>query len=120
MVVYQSTIELVLGFLSIVFQFCAAYFGYRIYMFNRMSKWWLALVFAFLIQGIRRVITLLSDLGTISPLEGNLAFADRVIMFVISALIVVGLWEMMHSFESFSLVESKVSDKLRSFAKKRR
>jgi hypothetical protein len=85
-------------------------FAFRIYKFNRLSKWWLALILAFLIQGIRRLITLYDDINLIS-ITNNLLI-DRSLMFIISILILIGLWAMMKNFENFDIIEKKVEKKL--------
>jgi len=103
-------IEITLGIFSIVLQLLAAYFGYRIYKFNRMSKWWLALVLAFIVQGIRRIFTTLADMGNSTFLFPS--FVDRALMFVISLLMVIGVWAMMKNFENFEVVEKQTKRKL--------
>jgi len=80
-----------------------------IYRFNRLSKWWIALILAFLVQGIRRGVQIYTDLG-----YGSLGVSlDRSLMLVISFLMVVGLWAMMKNFEQFDVVSSKVREKIK-------
>jgi len=111
----MDIINVILGSLAAIFQFVAAYFGYRIYKFNRLNKWWLALVLAFIVQGIRRIFTVFEDVG--SPLIASSAIFDRTLMFIISLLIVVGLWAMMKNFENFEVITGKISEKVKRFKK---
>ena len=103
---------LTLDALSVICQFLAVYFSYRIYNYKRLTKWWLALVLGFLIQGTRRALTLYEDIN-LSEIS-NTILLDRMLMLVISSLILVGLWAMLKNFESFEFVEKKVKDKLKS------
>jgi hypothetical protein len=106
-------IILVLGILSIILQFLAAYFGYQIYKFNRMSKAWLLIIIAFLIQGVRRVITSYEDLSLISIT--NKVLIDRSLMFLISFFMAIGLLAMMNRFENFEVIDKETKKKVRSF-----
>lgn len=102
----------ILDVLAVILQLAAAWFAYRIYRFNRLSKWWLALVLAFCIQGLRRGFQGYIDLGygqNLSPI------LDRSLMFVISLLIVVGLFAMLKNFEGFEVVANKVRQKAKAF-----
>ena len=103
---------IILGFgvLSIILQFLTAYFGYRIYKFNRMSKWWLVLILAFLIQGVRRIITFYYDINLIS-ITNNILI-DRSLMFLISFFMAVGLLTMMKRFEKFEFIEKETKRKI--------
>jgi hypothetical protein len=101
-------LEILLGVFAVIFQFIAAYCGYKIYKFNRESKWWIALIVAFIIQGIRRIFTIFEDLDIIKQ---NLLL-DRSLMFLTSLLIVIGLWTMMKNFESFKILQHKIKKKL--------
>jgi len=76
-----------------------------------MSNWWLALVLTFIIQGIRSVFTFLDDAGMQSIFTKN-PILDRTLMFVISLLIVVGLWTLLRNFENFEIIEKNVKQKL--------
>lgn len=107
--VNQQFAYVFLGGFAILFQFLAAYFGYRIFKYNRLSKPWLALVFAFIIQGIRRLLTLFDDIGR--PLLTQSALLDRTLMFIISLLIVIGLYEMMKNFENFEVIKEQTRNK---------
>jgi len=97
---------MVLDAFAVLLQFGAAYFGYKIYRSNKLSKWWLALILAFLLQGIRRVFTLNTDivLSTITPD----IILDRLLQFIISALICIGLWSMKENFRKFDAVSKKL------------
>jgi len=100
---------IILDIFAVLFQLAAAYFAFRIYRFNRLSKWWIALIVAFLVQAVRRGIQIYSDLG-----YGSLGTSlDRSLMLLISVLMVMGLWAMMKNFEQFDIVSSKVKEKLK-------
>jgi prolipoprotein diacylglyceryltransferase len=107
----KLAIIIVLGILSVIFQFIAAFFAFRIYKFNRMGKGWLALVLAFLVQGtIRIVFNVFEDLSIVKQ---NLLM-DRGLMFITSLLILIGLWAMLKNFESFEFLEKKVKEKFKT------
>lgn len=101
----------IIDFLSMALQFAALYFAYRIYRFNRLSKGWLALICAFFIQGIRRGVTMIQDTKLVD-ISAGITF-DRALMFVISLLIVVGLWTMYKNFESFEVITKQIGKKLK-------
>jgi hypothetical protein len=109
----------VFDILSVLCQFAAVYFSYKIYTYNRLSKWWLALMVAFFIQGVRRAITFYEDLYL--SVVSNGILLDRTLMFVISMLIIVGLWAMLRNFESFEIVEKKTNQAIKEkFQKKKK
>jgi len=105
--------NVILGIFAAIFQFIAAFLGYKIYKFNRLNKWWLALIVAFIVQGIRRVFTIFEDAG--NPLITSNVLFDRTLMFIISLLIVIGLWAMIKNFESFDIVANKIKEKSKKF-----
>jgi len=100
---------LVLDILAVLLQLIASYIAFRIYKFNRLSKWWLALVLAFLVQAVRRGMQVSVDLS----LTSSNVFFDRIMMFAISLLMVIGLLAMMKNFENFDVVVNNVKSKLR-------
>jgi len=102
-----------LGVLSILCQFAAAYFGYKIYKCNRLGKWWLALVIAFVIQGVRRLLTTFDDYSALG-FSGDQVI-DRLFQFSISLLILIGLWCMLKNFQRFEVVEKQSKEKVASF-----
>lgn len=97
--------HILLDSLALILQLVAAYLAWRIYLFNKTNKWWLALVTAFFIQGIRRVFSLFEDANII----GSSLLLDRTLAFTISLLIVVGLWAMLRNFENFEVIKTKVN-----------
>lgn len=112
-----SLIELSLSAFSVVLQLIAAYLGYRIYCFTRLSKWWLAVVIGFILQAIRRIFTFLEDFGAVNI--PNTILIDRALMFLISLFMVIGLWIMLKNFENYDVVERQVKQKIQNFKKKR-
>lgn len=104
-----SFFVLTLDVLAVFLQLVAFYFAFKIYQFNRLSRWWLALVFAFLVQAVRRGMQVYSDFGG----RGSNIFFDRIMMFTISLLMVVGLIAMLKNFENFDVVAKNVRDKFK-------
>lgn len=96
---------IILGVLAFLLQVFAAWFAYRIWKFDRLSAWWLALVLAFLIQGVRRLLTLLEDSSQFS--FGSSVLFDRALSVVISLLIAIGLFAMLKRFESFEIISKE-------------
>jgi len=90
-----------LNCLALVFQLFAFYLAWRIYLYNKSNKWWLAFVFAFILQAVRRVFTLLEDMKVIE----QWLITDRVFAFTISLMMVIGLWAMLKNFENFTVIE---------------
>jgi hypothetical protein len=100
---------LALDGLAFVLQLAAAWLSYKIYKFNRLSKGWLAIVAAFLLQALRRLVQLYYDYsGDVL----NIVF-DRAVMLFISLLIFIGLWSMLNNFENFELVSFNLKSKIK-------
>ena len=94
---------------AIIFQLLAAWFAYKIYRFNRLSKWWLGLIIAFVFQALRRFFQAYTDWMGIS----SDPFFDRSLMFLISLFLVLGLWSMFKNFENFEIIEKNVKTKIK-------
>lgn len=108
---------LILDVISVIFQLLATIIAYKIYVFNKFNKWWLALVFAFFLQTIRRLVTSIEDFGIVSiPSYGD---ADRLLMVVISLFMFIGLYALWRSFNDFDLAKIKIDNKVKSFMKKK-
>lgn len=108
-VAFNNLLILVLDSLAVFLQLLAAWFGYSIYKFNRLSKGWLAIVVGFLIQAVRRAVQLYSDS------QGFVlnVILDRALMVIISLLIFIGLWSMLKNFENFEFVKDNVRRKIK-------
>ncbi len=106
---------MLLGAFSIVFQLSAAFIAYKIYRFDRISKWWLMIVFAFILMGVRRVFALWSDFSLVDV--SSAVLFDRSLAFLTSLLINIGLWSMLTSFRNFEVVAKRVRDKAKKFKK---
>jgi hypothetical protein len=89
-----------LDLLAVFFQFFAAYFGYRIYRMRKLSSGWLALVFGFILQGIRRFITFLTDANLLVLPDENFIIYERVFAVVISLFILVGIFSMLKDLKN--------------------
>ena len=111
----------ILEFIQIVVQFTAAYFSYVIYKYNRLCKAWLAVVVGLVLMAFRRVTALLIELSGAPTSTDPVRFLDRVLLpFAISVLLLWGLWSMKKNFESFEVVEKRVSEKVKSLNKPRK
>jgi hypothetical protein len=84
-----------LDLLAVFFQFFAAYLAYRIFVMRKLSAGWLALVFGFILQGVRRFITFLIDADYLVLPEENFLVFERVFAVVISLFILVGIFSML-------------------------
>ena len=58
---YTSTFNLITGIISIIGGVITTWLCYRIYKFNRVSKWWIAVIVAFILIIIRRFLGFASD-----------------------------------------------------------
>ncbi len=119
-----AEVTYILELIQIVVQFTAAYFSYVIYKYNRLYKAWLAVVVGLVLMAFRRVTALLIELSRAPASTDPVRFLDRVLLpFTISVLLLWGLWSMKKNFESFEVVEKRVSEKVKSlnkFRKKKR
>lgn len=112
-------ITLLLGIVQIVMQAFAAYFSYKIYLFNRINKVWLAVTFALIIMTFRRITAFMIEINYLSAFRGSIADLDRIILpTLISVLLLYGLWAMYKNFENYEVVEKKVRDKIKHFRKR--
>jgi hypothetical protein len=103
---------------QIIVQFVAAFFSYKIYTYNRLAKSWLAVVAALILMGFRRMTALLTQFNLIPDLEGSLLWLDKILLpFLISILLVWGIWSMKKQFESFRVIEDKMTEKVKLFSK---
>lgn len=100
---------------ALALQLMAAWFGYKIYRFNRLSTGWIALIIAFLIQVVRRIFQVYYDYVGVNI---DILF-DRILMFFISLLLVIGLWSMLKNFENFDLVQNNVDLKINRRVKRK-
>jgi hypothetical protein len=107
-------INSLLGIFQIVVQFVAAYFSYKIYLFNKENYGWISVTVALVLMSFRRITALLIGLKYISALGGWVALLDRLILpSIISLLLFGGLWSMLKNFENFRVIETKVKTKLK-------
>jgi hypothetical protein len=84
--------------LSIICQFLALYISYEIYKYDKFSKWWLAMILAFFLQFIRRVVSMYND-ANLSTFSSS-AILDRAFMFFISLFMLIGLWQILRYLET--------------------
>ncbi len=111
-----SKINLTIGILSLIIQFSAVYFAYKIYLFNRLGKGWISIIVAFIIMGLRRVTALLIELGFMPAYSGAIKTLDTLwLPFIITILIAIGIYSMLGNFENFEVVEKNLRNKLKKF-----
>ncbi len=103
---------------QIIVQFVAAFFAYKIYTYNRLAKPWLAVVAAFVLMGFRRMTALLTKFSLMPSLGSSLLWLDQVFLpFIISIFLVWGIWSMQKQFESFRVIEDRMTKKVKLFSK---
>lgn len=113
------------GILYIIFslgdfllQLAAAFFSWRIYTFHKLSKAWLLVPVGFIFMAMRRLLALSYAQGYFTDSVLSIQFIDSIIIpFVISVLLVFGIWAMYHSFQNFALTEKAVKEKVKEFKK---
>jgi PAS domain S-box-containing protein len=93
---------------SVILQFCAAFFAFRIVKFSRKALSWILISLALLLMAVRRAITFygLISGGTSCPVN----FYAELIALVISLLLVIGLFSIAPLFRR---VYSPASENLR-------
>jgi hypothetical protein len=97
-------------------QLTAAFFSYQIYTFHKLSKVWLAVPLGFIFMGIRRVLALSYTEGYFQDSILSIQFVDSILIpFIISLLLVFGIWAMYNNFQKFALVESSVKEKVKEY-----
>ena len=106
-------INLILGIFSIVAGAITAWLCYKIYQYNRLSRWWLAIVWAFILIIFRRLMGFLKDFQIFSDYIFLFKPTEYVLLVLISLLTVIGFWAMLKNFENFKVIDSKVKNKLK-------
>ncbi len=104
------------SFLDLALQLAAAYFSFKIYTFHKLSKVWLAVPLGFIFMGIRRTLAWSYVQGYFKDSVLSIQFVDSIfIPFVISLLLVFGIWAMYNNFQTFALVEKDVTKKVKEY-----
>ena len=112
---------LVLQLVSFIMSLFAIYFSYKIYQFNRLRKAWLAITVAMTFLSIRRFIGVLDLSNFVDGLPKIIDIIDRpIIPFITMTLLVIGLYSMKKSFETFDIVGKKVHEKISNLQKPRK
>ncbi len=88
--VFQQVALLVMLTASVILQFCAGFFAFRLTRFSRNNSAWIMISTALMLMAVRRVVTFfqLMEGEVIHPLD----FYAEIIAFVISLLMVAGLF----------------------------
>lgn len=102
--------------LDVALQIIAAFFAWKIYNFHQLSKVWLAVPLGFIFMAIRRILALSYAQGYFEDSVLSIQFVDSIfIPFIISLLLVFGIWAMYNNFAKFSLIEHEVKDKVKEY-----
>ena len=104
-----------LGGFSLVLLISATILAYKIYKFNRLSPWWLVLLSAFELEVLRQMLGIFTEINL--DAVSFEVLVSRVLLFVISLLLNIGLWSMLKNFEKFEFIKEKVGKKAREFKK---
>jgi hypothetical protein len=114
----NPNLSIFLGVLQIIFQAIAACFSYKIFTFNRVRRWWLAVTGALVLMTLRRITALMTQLSWLDSFGGIISDVDKVILpFLISVLLLWGIYAMLKNFQDFEVVEKNVQSKLRKSKK---
>jgi hypothetical protein len=114
-----QTMAYILGALQIVLELGAAYYGYKIYQFNRLSKVWLAVPSGILLLAIRRAIILFQLTYVEEALLQYDTFTRILIPLIIGILLFWGMKAVYKQFSSFEVVEKGSEEKTKQFRKKK-
>ena len=109
----------IFSILDLLLQCIAAFFSYQIYTFNKLSKAWLAVPLGFVLMALRRIFIYLYTEGYIATLPSISPLVDSLIVpFLVSIMLVCGIWAMYNNFQTFSLTEKEVEEKVQDFQKR--
>ena len=114
-----DTFSIVVGVLSIIGSIITVYLCQKIYLFNRLSKWWSAVTMAFVLIVFRRGIGFLRDFNVYPAYTETLRFSENILLLAISALYIVGFVAMLRNFENFDVVEKRTKEALRHMKKRK-
>jgi hypothetical protein len=104
---------------QIIFQGVVTYLSYKIYQYNRLSKAWLAVTAALFLMMLRRIGALLITAELIPNIYGPPLWIDRFwLPFIITSLLVWGLWSMYNQFKNFDLIQKKAAEKAQHVVKR--
>jgi heme A synthase len=115
----DTTINFILGIISIIFIFVASFFAYKVYKFNKQAKPWLAIYLGFITQALYGALTHFKINSYLSSITTeNMNYILAILLLISSAFFVWGFWSMNKSFESFSVIQSKTKEKIEQFVSK--
>jgi hypothetical protein len=118
----MELLNLILQILMILGQFVAAVIVFLIYWKNELGGTLLTLFLAFLLMGLRRLTALVINIGWFEGFHGWVSVFDRVwLPFIITILIVLGMWKLWDTFDEMDRLERDVrkvvGDKLKRSGK---
>lgn len=102
--------------LAVALQVVATYFAWAIYKFHRMGTGWLAVIAAVILMAIRLILNFFLQTGVVPYTPFYLDLHDTWLQLLISTFMLIGLYSMYKSFESFDIVGKKVAEKATRFA----
>lgn len=108
----------ILGIISILGSLFTAYLTYGIYRYNRLSKGWLALTWAFIFIVLRRTLGFVSDFKLLPDYLPIFKTTEGFLLLLITFLNIIGLYTMLKNFEEFDIVEKKTKKLIKSRDKK--
>ena len=107
--------------LDAALQLTAAFLSYKIYNFHKLSKVWLAVPLGFVFMAMRRILALSYAQGYFQDSLLSIQFIDSILIpFLISFMLVFGIWAMYNNFQNFAWVEKEVKKKVKNFKSSQR
>lgn len=108
----------IVSLISIVGLAFAAYCAYKIYEYNRLSTGWLAIVLAFVMLVLSRIICISGDLDILKGVSPAVLKAWDVILILFTGILfITGMCSMKKSFENFDIIEKQAENKAAIFKK---
>jgi len=108
-----QNINLYTGIYSIAGGIITAWLTYKIFLFNRIGRGWLAVMWAFIFMALRRALGFMSDFNILPDYKTYFKFTEYIILVIITTCLLYGFYAMLKNFEGFDIVERKVQSKLR-------
>ena len=110
-----NALNFALGIVSILAAAVTAVFAYNIYRHNRLSKPWLAVILAFALMIVRRIVGFSLDLDLYADMKDLISLTENVLMVASSLLFIWGFWAMRKNFQRFDIVEKRSKENIAEF-----
>jgi high-affinity Fe2+/Pb2+ permease len=115
----DTTLNFIIGIISIILIFVASFFAYKVYKFNKQAKSWLAIYLGFVTQALYGTLTYFKSNSYLSSITSETMNSILgILLLIASAFFAWGFWNMNKSFESFSVIQSKTKEKIEQFVSK--